>query len=54
MTSQGMQIIESTEFLKYSFFNLQFSIARETDCENRLNMLDTAQKVNSKVVGGLI
>ena len=22
---------------------------RETDCENRLNMLETAQKVNSKV-----
>jgi hypothetical protein len=24
-------------------------VCRETDCENRLNMLDTAQKVNSKL-----
>ena len=32
-----------------SIFNIHSPVFRETDCENRLNMLDTAQKVNSKV-----
>ena len=31
-----------------SIFNIHSPVFRETDCENRLNMLDTAQKVNSK------
>ncbi len=37
-----MTTIEEAEF--------RTLVLRETDCENRLNMLDTAQKVNSKFV----
>ncbi len=38
-----MTTIEETEFL------IHYPRFRETVCEIRLNMLDTAQKVNSKV-----
>ena len=47
--NNSMLHAESTGFHKYSIYHSQNHLLRETICENRLNMLDTAKKVNSKV-----